>query len=35
MRRERVRELLTRVADGSTPVDRALDALAHRSESVV
>ena len=29
MRRERVRELLTRVADGSTPVDRALDALAH------
>jgi len=28
MRRERVRELLTRVAEGSTPVDRALDALA-------
>jgi NCAIR mutase (PurE)-related protein len=27
MRRERVRDLLTRVADGSTPVDRALDAL--------
>ena len=28
MRRERVRELLTRVAEGATPVDRALDALA-------
>ena len=28
MRRERVRELLTRVAEGSTPVDHALDALA-------
>ena len=28
MRRERVRELLTRVAEGSTPIDRALDALA-------
>ncbi|CAN5584600.1 nickel pincer cofactor biosynthesis protein LarB [soil metagenome] len=27
MRRERVRELLTRVADGSAPVDQALDAL--------
>ena len=27
MRRERVRDLLTRVADGSTPVDGALDAL--------
>ena len=32
MRRERVRELLTRVADGSTPVDRALDALAAEPE---
>ena len=28
MRRERVRDLLTRVADGSTPVEHALDALA-------
>ena len=28
MRRERVRELLTRVAEGATPIDRALDALA-------
>ena len=28
MRRDRVRDLLTRVAAGSTPVDRALDALA-------
>ena len=27
MRRERVRDLLTRVADGSAPVDQALDAL--------
>ena len=32
MRRERVRELLTRVAEGSTPVDRALDALAHEPD---
>lgn len=32
MRRERVRDLLTRVADGSTPVDRALDALATEPE---
>ncbi|MEO8619814.1 MAG: nickel pincer cofactor biosynthesis protein LarB [bacterium] len=28
MRRERVRDLLTRVAEGSTPVERALDSLA-------
>lgn len=28
MRRERVRDLLTRVADGSTPVEHALDSLA-------
>jgi NCAIR mutase (PurE)-related protein len=35
MRRERVRDLLTRVADGSTPVDHALDALsAEPSESL-
>ena len=35
MRRERVRELLTRVADGSLPVDRALGALgAEPSESL-
>ena len=27
MRRERVRELLTRVAEGSLPVDGALDSL--------
>ena len=27
MRRERVRDLLTRVADGTAPVDQALDAL--------
>lgn len=32
MRRERVRDLLTRVADGSTPVDSALDALASEPE---
>ena len=32
MRRERVRDLLTRVADGSTPVERALDALAEEPE---
>ena len=32
MRRERVRDLLTRVADGSTPVDHALDALAMEPE---
>ena len=32
MRRERVRDLLTRVADGSTPVEHALDALAAEPE---
>jgi len=32
MRRERVRDLLTRVADGSTPVEHALDALATEPE---
>ena len=32
MRRERVRDLLTRVADGSTPVEHALDALAVEPE---